>query len=180
MKGHYVAVIGQEDEEWVAKVTGVMSKNRLKVCWLYDPASLQLVPDGPFELIASNHEDKIPLHSVLRTIEVAEHCYSQGGLHGWYWYRFYDVVSGQTSISNHSKHTRSLHSRRNRDLASTARSEKGSRKRALSQGPSTAVPRKRHMNDATEVAKAAAVDNVVNDILALGSAAFEEEPQLYT
>ncbi|KAK3063709.1 hypothetical protein LTS18_013415 [Coniosporium uncinatum] len=175
MKGHYVAVIGQEDEEWVAKVTGVVSKNRLKVCWLYDPASLQLVPDNPFELIASNHEDKIPLHSVLHTTEVAEHCYSQGSLHGWYWYRFYDVVSGQISVSNHSKHTRSLHSRRNRDLGSTASSVKGSRKRALSQGPLTAVPRKRHMNDAAEVAKAAVVDNVVNTILALGSAALEEE-----
>jgi len=177
MKGHYVAVIGQEDEEWVAKITSVVSKNRLKVCWLYDPASLQLVPDGPFELIASNHEDKIPLHSVLHTIEVAEHCYSQGGLDGWYWYRFYDVVSGQISVSNHSKHTRSLHNRRNRDLASTVRSVKGSRKRkrALSQGPSAALPRKRHMNDAAEVAKAAAGDNVVNNILALGSAALDEE-----
>ncbi|KAK3064957.1 hypothetical protein LTS18_000953 [Coniosporium uncinatum] len=154
MKGHYVAVIGQEDEEWVAKVTDVVSRNRLSVCWLYDPVSLQLVPDGPFELVASNHEDKIPLHSVLHTIEVAEHCYSQGGLHGRYWYRFYDVVSRQISISNHSKHTRSLHSRKSRDLASTARSVKDSRKRTLSQEPSTAVPRKRHMNDAAEVAKA--------------------------
>jgi len=175
MEGRYVAIIGQEDEEWVAKVTGVVSKNRLKVCWPYDPVSLQLIPDDPFELIASNHEHKIPLHSVLHTIEVAEHCYSQGGLHGWYWYRFYDVVSVQISVSNHSKHTRSLHSRRNRDPASTARSVKGSRKRALSQEPSTAAPRKRHMNDAAGVVKAAAVDNVVNNILALGSAALDEE-----
>ncbi|PVH90909.1 hypothetical protein DM02DRAFT_734376 [Periconia macrospinosa] len=87
---------------WIAKVIGVLKRQKYKVQWAYRPIDLPCsVRDNDrfskWEILMTegSHEQAILEGATfMGRADVLEQCEDRNGMSGWYWNRYYDDSSG--------------------------------------------------------------------------------------